>query len=75
MKFLVVDDHALIREAMGSVLQVARPGCRVLEASDGAAALATLDHDDIDFALLDLHSPDQGGLSLLATLIPSSLSS
>jgi hypothetical protein len=32
MKFLVIDDHALIREAMGSVLRVVRSGCLVLEA-------------------------------------------
>ncbi len=69
MKFLVVDDHALIREAMRGVLQVVRPDCLVLEASDAAAALATLEQDDgIDLVLLDLHLPDQNGLSLLATL-------
>jgi DNA-binding NarL/FixJ family response regulator len=69
MKFLVVDDHALIREAMRSVLQVVRPDCIVLEASDAASALTTLERDDkIDLALLDLHLPDQSGLSLLATL-------
>lgn len=70
MKFLVVDDHALIREAMRSVLQVVRSDCIVLEASDAAAALATLEQDDdIDLVLLDLHLPDQNGLSLLATLV------
>ncbi|RDJ21925.1 DNA-binding response regulator [Bosea caraganae] len=69
MKFLVVDDHALICEAMRSVLQVVRPDCLVLEASDAAAALATLEQDDgIDLVLLDLHLPDQNGLSLLETL-------
>lgn len=69
MKFLIVDDHALIREAMRSVLQAVRPDCLVLEASDAAAALATLERDDgIDLVLLDLHLPDQNGLSLLATL-------
>lgn len=67
MKFLIVDDHALIREAMRSVLQVVQPNCLVLEASDAAEALATLEReDDIDLALLDLHLPDQDGLSLLA---------
>jgi DNA-binding NarL/FixJ family response regulator len=69
MKFLIVDDHALIREAMRSVLQVVRPGCIVLEASDAAAALAALEQDDdVDLAVLDLHLPDQDGLSLLEVL-------
>lgn len=69
MKFLVVDDHALIREAMRGVLQSLRAGAVVLEAGDAQTALNTLGQQpDIDLVLLDLHLPDQHGLEVLATI-------
>ncbi len=69
MKFLVVDDHALIREAMRGVLISLRTDALVLEAADARAALLALEaHPDIDLVLLDLHLPDQDGLQVLATV-------
>ena len=66
MKFLVVDDHALIRDAMCSVLVTLRRDAQVLQAATGAQALATLaDHADVDMVLLDLELPDRDGLSVL----------
>jgi DNA-binding NarL/FixJ family response regulator len=70
MKFLVVDDHALIREAMRGVLLGLRSGAQVLEAGDAAQALRSLQaHPDVDLVLLDLHLPDQDGLQVLATVV------
>lgn len=69
MKFLVVDDHALIREAMQGVLRSLRGDAVVLEAADAEAALRALQsHPDMDLVLLDLHLPDQDGLQVLATV-------
>jgi DNA-binding NarL/FixJ family response regulator len=69
MKFLIVDDHALIREAMGGVLRGLRFDAQVLEALDAQTALQTLQaHPDTDLVLLDLHLPDQHGLQLLSTI-------
>jgi len=69
MKFLVVDDHTLIREAMRGILLGLRSGASVLEAADAGAALSTLQaHPDTDLVLLDLHLPDQDGLQVLATM-------
>jgi DNA-binding NarL/FixJ family response regulator len=69
MKFLIVDDHALIREAMRGVLRSLRTDASVLEAADALTALQTLDsHPDTDLVLLDLHLPDQDGLQVLATV-------
>lgn len=66
MKFLVVDDHALIRDAMSSVLNSLRADAQVLQAADGAKAMAMLDeHPDVDLVLLDLDMPDRDGLSIL----------
>lgn len=69
MKALLVDDHALIRDALRSLLRELRPEVTCLEAGDGAglqAALAT--HPRIDLVLLDVHLPDVDGLTLLARL-------
>jgi DNA-binding NarL/FixJ family response regulator len=69
MKFLIVDDHALIREAMHGVLRGLRGDAQVLEAGDAHAALQALQaHPDTDLVLLDLHLPDQHGLQVLATV-------
>jgi DNA-binding NarL/FixJ family response regulator len=70
MKFLIVDDHALIREAMHGVLLGLRSGATVLEAANAQAALQCLaDHPDTDLVLLDLHLPDQDGLQVLAAVV------
>jgi len=67
MKFLIVDDHALIREAMRDVLLSLRSDASMLEAADGQSALEALEnHPDIDLILLDLHLPDLDGLQVLA---------
>ncbi len=67
MKFLIVDDHALIREAMRSVLLGLRSDSSVLEAADAQTALQTLQrHSDTDLVLLDLHLPDLDGLQVLS---------
>ncbi len=69
MKYLVVDDHALIRDATQSLLLQLDAANVVLEAGDGAAALRTLDtHPDTDLVLLDLDLPDQHGLDVLAAV-------
>ncbi len=66
MKFLVVDDHALIRDAMREVLLALRPVAQVLEAADVRQALGLLDaHADVDLVLLDLQLPDGDGLDVL----------
>jgi DNA-binding NarL/FixJ family response regulator len=70
MKFLVVDDHALIREAMRGLLLGLRGGATVLEAGDANAALRALQaHPDTDLMLLDLHLPDGDGLQVLAQVV------
>ena len=40
MKVLVVDDHALIRDALKGVLSELRPGINVLEAADCKQAMS-----------------------------------
>jgi DNA-binding NarL/FixJ family response regulator len=69
MKILVVDDHALIREALASVLKELKPDAVVLEASDCRQAMGLVEaHADLKLILLDLTLPDRDGFSVLAEL-------
>jgi len=69
MKILVVDDHALFREALHNVVAEVDGSATVLEAADHAEAAGTLrDHPDLDLVLLDLGLPDRDGFGVLAEL-------
>lgn len=69
MKFLVVDDHALIRDAMRGVLRELHPDAEALDAGSAAEARTCLEsRSDIDLVLLDRHLPDGDGMDLLASL-------
>jgi DNA-binding NarL/FixJ family response regulator len=69
MKILVVDDHALIREALQNVLKKVKRNAVVLEASNSSQAMEMIAaHPDIALILLDLTLPDRDGFSVLAEL-------
>ena len=68
-KILIVEDHALVREAMAQRLARLEPGLSCIEAAEGGEALSLLEqHPDIDLALIDLMLPEVNGFSLLAIL-------
>lgn len=68
MNILVVDDHVLIREALGSVLKELKGETAVIfEARDSREAMRQLaQHPDVELVLLDLNLPDRDGLETLA---------
>src|SRR6478672_1043107 len=69
MKILVVDDHALIRDALRGVLKELKDDASVVEASDSRQALRLTDENpDVGLILLDLNLPDRSGFDLLADL-------
>ncbi len=70
MKFLVIDDHTLIRDALRGVLKELK-GDRavILEAANAQQTMRQLEaHSDIDLVLLDLGLPDRDGFELLEEL-------
>jgi DNA-binding NarL/FixJ family response regulator len=74
MKFLIVDDHPLVREALASVLAQLRPGSTIEQVASGAAARAALQGGEaIDLVLLDIRLPDGSGLALLPTIAAQSI--
>jgi DNA-binding NarL/FixJ family response regulator len=66
MHVLVIDDHALIREALRGVLKDLDPDATVLEASGYRQAARLLEaHPDLGLILLDLNLPDHDGFAVL----------
>nr|WP_211163152.1 response regulator transcription factor [Aromatoleum diolicum] len=68
-KILIVEDHALVREAMAQTLARLEPGVECVEAKGSEEALAKLETStDWDLAVIDLMLPDLNGFSLLGVL-------
>jgi DNA-binding NarL/FixJ family response regulator len=69
MKVLLVDDHALIRDALRGVVKELAQDATVLEASDSRQAMRIIEaHPDLHLILLDLNLPDRDGFAVLADL-------
>jgi DNA-binding NarL/FixJ family response regulator len=69
MKALIVDDHALLREALGHVLAALVPGAEVHEAAEPEQAFELIEREpDLDLVLLDLALPGMHGIAVLKSL-------
>ena len=69
MKFLLIDDHALICEALQNVLEELACDATILEAANCRQAQILIEqHADLEVILLDLNLPDGDGFNLLAQL-------
>ena len=69
VKVLVVDDHALIRGALHTVLKQLRRETVIFEASNSCQAMHIVEeHPDLNLILLDLNLPDRDGFSILEEL-------
>jgi CheY-like chemotaxis protein len=65
---LIVDDSKLARMAVAKALTALRPDWRRLEATNSDEALALVQQQPVDVALLDFNMPGRDGLSLAAEL-------
>lgn len=68
-KFLVVEDHALVREGLMQTLRKLAKNSLPVGAHDSESALVQLkDHPDIELIVLDLMLPGLSGMALLGVL-------
>lgn len=68
-RILIVEDHALVREALAQTLARLADGVECVEAKGSEEALARLEESaDWDLAVIDLMLPDLNGFGLLAVL-------
>jgi two-component system chemotaxis response regulator CheY len=66
-KVMVVDDSLMVRQQVGTALS--RAGFQVLEAHDGADALAQLEESaDTSLVVLDINMPNMNGIEFLEKL-------
>ncbi|MGH8819085.1 MAG: response regulator [Achromobacter pestifer] len=66
---LLIDDHAMFREALIMALAHAMPGLTIHPAASGQEALDVLDrHDGIGSVIMDYYLPDMAGAALLQRL-------
>jgi two-component system, LytTR family, response regulator AlgR len=70
LKVLIVDDEALARSRLRTLLGDCRaPAAQVqAEAANAAQAMACLQHHPVDVALVDIHMPGADGLALAQAL-------
>jgi DNA-binding NarL/FixJ family response regulator len=69
MKCLLVDDHALVRDALALLIALHHPDVDLRHASRLREARAVLEAEpDVDLVLLDLSLPDSAGLATLAAV-------
>ena len=66
MRVLIVDDHALFRAGLQSLLE--RRGIEVITASDGQRGVIRALKEKPDVVLLDLRMPDMSGVEVLRQL-------
>jgi two-component system, LytTR family, response regulator AlgR len=70
LKVLIVDDEALARARLRTLLADCREPAALVgaEAGHAAQAMEALQHGQFDLALIDIHMPGTNGLSLAASL-------
>jgi len=68
MNILLVDDHAIVRDGLRRLLEASSNDV-VLEAQDGAEAIAQVRGRAIDLVILDLNLPGLGGVELLRRIL------
>jgi DNA-binding NarL/FixJ family response regulator len=72
LKLLIVDDHAIFREGLRTLLDLEDDFQVIGEASRGDEAVAMVAEEPPDVVLLDLHLPDGSGANFCRDLLDAS---
>ena len=68
IRVLLADDHPVVRRGLLQVIATDRTIEVVAEASDGAEALASIEKENPDVAVLDINMPKADGFAVVRTL-------
>jgi DNA-binding NarL/FixJ family response regulator len=64
-RFLIADDHAVVRQGLRRMLEQEFPGAAFGEAATGAEILEALQEKEWDLVILDISLPGRNGLEVL----------
>lgn len=65
MRILIIDDHAIVRRGMSSLLREHFKGVEIGEAEDAKTGLAAVLREPWDLAMVDINMPGRNGLGLI----------
>jgi two-component system invasion response regulator UvrY len=68
MKVLLVDDHAVLRQGLKSILEPEFPNMTALECGSGPDAVAWVQREECDLVILDLRLPGFDGMEALRAI-------
>ncbi len=68
---LVVDDHEAVRWGLREWLEMAFPGCRVIEANSGEEAIVLTINESPRVVLMDINLPGMNGIEATRRSTPS----
>lgn len=68
-KFLLIDDHAIVRSGIKFWLSAEYNPSEIDEAENGKQATEKVDNNDYDLLLLDIHLPQTNSLDLLKSIL------
>ncbi len=68
MRFLLIDDHPIVRDGLKRLLTHSFHGATVEEASNAREGMQRISHGPWDVVFLDIDLPDRSGLDLLRDL-------
>jgi two-component system, NarL family, invasion response regulator UvrY len=68
-RFLVADDHAIVRMGLKTLIKDLRPFAQVEEAAEGDTVAALVKKNDYDMLILDINMPDTDAMTLICNLL------
>jgi two-component system invasion response regulator UvrY len=68
-RFLVADDHAIVRMGLKTLLKDLRPFAQVEEAAEGDTVTALVKKNDYDMLILDINMPGTDAMTLICNLL------
>jgi two-component system invasion response regulator UvrY len=68
-RFLVADDHAIVRMGLKTLIKDLRPFAQVEEAAEGDAVTVLVKKNDYDMLILDINMPGTDAMTLICNLL------